>query len=73
MSNNYRELTKSEELADLDYAVKELIQSFEDPEKGDDNIRDFLIGAEILHPDGTVVPYFKTVVNPDYARRFLKK
>jgi hypothetical protein len=54
-------MTHADEMKILRATSTRLLESFKDEKKGEDNLRNFLISAEILKKDGTAVPYFKGV------------
>lgn len=51
-------LSHEEKLAKLKATSARLLESFQDPVNGDRNLRQALLESEMIHEDGSVVPFF---------------
>ena len=66
-------MSKAEEIAMLKAGADEIVSSFDDPEHGDDNARDFFTLGGFLNADGTPIPQFLHMFTPQALERLRKK
>lgn len=72
MAITYPDLSPEEELVRLKAASERLMASFQDPVRGDANLRDFLVKAKMIKEDCTPVRRFRCMISDQTLERLRK-